>query len=44
MFQKRTSTSGFDAKRTPCGDDEWCRFGTNGRDRGRRYESSVDDR
>lgn len=44
MFQKRTATSGFDAERTPCGHDERCGFGTDGRDRGRRYESGVDDR
>jgi len=44
VFQKRTTTSWFDAEWTPRGHDERCGFGTNGRDRGRRYESSVDDR
>jgi len=44
MFQKRTATSGFDAKWTPRGHDEWCRFGSNGCDRGRRYEGSANDR
>lgn len=44
MIQKRTATSGIDAKWTPRGHDERCRFGSNGCVRGRWYESSANDR